>query len=427
MGEWDLVVAAALVLGYAAVARRLSGTMVTAAIVFTTAGLLAGDDGLGWFQAQITSSQLNVLTTSTLTVVLFADASRIDLRALRHEYAVPTRLLGIGLPLTILAGTGVGLVVLDGFDLWPAALLAAILAPTDAALGQATVSDPRVPSRVRQGLNIESGLNDGLCVPLVAIFLALSEAEEGVSGRSAAIVVAEEIGFGLIGGLAAGVVGALVLDQARRRDWVDGPGRQVLLLAVPALAFGLADALGGSGFIAAFVAGIVFGRTARTHVPEPHLVEQIGAVLTMVTFLAFAATALGPALGELDVRVVLYALLSLTVVRMVPVAIALAGTGARHPTVAFAGWFGPRGLASIVFGLELLDEPGMTDTGAIVTVVAVTVAFSVYLHGLSAGPWTAAYGRWYTEHRRTHDLMESRPAPHQRTRLGRAAVDGDPP
>ena len=427
MGEWDLVVASSLVLGYAAVARRLSGTVVTAAIVFTTAGLLMGDDGVGWFQAQVTSTQLHVLTTSTLTVVLFGDASRIDLRALRREYAVPTRLLGIGLPLTILAGTAVGLVVLDGFTLWPAALLAAILAPTDAALGQATVTDPRVPTRIRQGLNVESGLNDGLCVPLVAIFLALAEAEEGVSGKSAAIVIAEEIGFGLLGGLAAGVLGAVVLDQARRRDWVDGPGRQVLLLAVPALAFGIADALGGSGFIAAFVAGIVFGQTARTHVPEPHLVEQVGAVLTMVTFLAFAATVLGPALGELDASVVLYAVLSLTVVRMVPVAIALVGTGARRPTVAFAGWFGPRGLASIVFALELLDTQGMTDTGTIAAVVAVTVAFSVYLHGFTAAPWTTAYGDWYTAHRRTHDLMESRPAPHQRTRLGRAEVGGDTP
>lgn len=418
MGEWDLVIAAALVLGYSAVARRLSGTFVTTAIVFTTAGLLVGDEGLGWFEAQISSSQLGVLTTAALTVVLFADATRIDLPALREEYAVPARLLGVGLPLTIAAGTGAALLLVDGLGLWAAALLATILAPTDAALGQATVTDRRVPSRIRQGLNVESGLNDGLCVPLVAIFLALVEADEGLSRSSAVRIVAEEIGYGIAGGLVAGFVGAVVLDQARRRDWVDAFGRQVLLLAVPALAFGLADAVGGSGFIAAFVAGIVFGRSARTHVPEPHLVEQVGAVLTMLTFLAFAAVALGPVLADLDPLWVVYGIASLTLVRMAPVAVALAGTGARPATVAFAGWFGPRGLASIVFALELVETSGMAEATTIVAVVAVTVGLSIYLHGASAGPWTARYAGWYAVHRRTgHDLMESVDVGHHRTRM----------
>lgn len=424
MGEWDLALAAGLVLGWATVAGRFRGTALTAPIVFVGAGLLLGDEALGLFEADIGTDALTALTTAALVLVLFADAVRIDLRALRAEAGLPERLLGVGLPLTILAGTGLALLLFDVLDLWTAALLATILAPTDAALGQATVTDQRLPLRIRQGLNVESGLNDGLCVPLVAVFLALAEAEEGVTGVSAARKIVEEIGFGALGGLAAGVLGAVLLHQAHERGWCGAGARQLGVLAVPALAFGLAAPLGGSGFIAAFVAGAAFGRVSGDDAPEPLFTEELGTLLQFVTFLAFGAILLGPVLVEVDLRTVVYAVLSLTVVRMVPVALSLLGSGVRRPTVLFLGWFGPRGLASIVFGLDLVGESGLDATPVILQVIAVTVGLSVLLHGVSAAPWSRRYGDWYRRNPRPENLMESASVEDHRLRGSSLAPTG---
>ena len=292
-------------------------------------------------------------------------------------------------------------------------MLAVVLACTDAALGQAVVTDERIPSRVRQGLNVESGLNDGLCVPIFFIAIAVAEADAGTSsGHAATNLVLEQIGYGLLGGIPAGIVGALALRFSARRGLIEPHWMQILTAASALLAAGIASALGGSIFIAAFTGGFVFGalrQDAGGHVSK--LVDEGGELFDAVTFIVFGAVILGPVLDELTWQVVLYAVLSLTVVRMLPVALALLGTGARRATVAFLGWFGPRGLASIVFAVILIDDAELPHLRTLVLAIAATIALSVYVHGLTANPLTERYVRWWTSHPRdAQPPMESVPA-----------------
>jgi NhaP-type Na+/H+ or K+/H+ antiporter len=366
-------------------------------MVFTAAGLVFGVEALGLIDPSATGAAVKTLAEATLAVVLFSDASRIDLNALRRTLGIPARLLGIGLPLTILAGFVVGMALLGDLA-WPEALLLAIiLAPTDAALGQAVVTSPRLPARVRQSLNVESGLNDGICVPLFFVALAVALAEDGAIGDGAAAeLVLEKIGYGVLGGVVAGAVAAAVIVFAGGRRFVDATWLQVVPLAGALLGYGLAEAIGGSGFIAAFVGGMVFGGLRRRRGGDvSHLMEQSGAVLAAITFVVFGAILLGPALGDLTWQIALYAVLSLTIVRMVPVAIAMLGTSARRPTVAFLGWFGPRGAASIVFALLLLEEDNaLPNQGVILATVFVTVGLSVLAHGATAAPLATRYANW---------------------------------
>ena len=394
--HWQLAVLALVLLGFAAISARIEGTPVTAPMVFTAAGLLVGVEALGVVDPSVSGPGVRTLAEATLTVVLFSDASRIDLGALRRSLGIPTRLLGIGLPLTILGGFVAAVVVLGDLA-WPEALLVAIiLAPTDAALGQAVVTSPRLPTRVRQSLNVESGLNDGICVPFFLVALAVAQAEEGAIGEGAAAeLVLEKIGFGIVGGVFAGALAAGVIVHAGGRRLVAETWLQVVPLAGALLAFGLAEAIDGSGFIAAFVGGLVFGGLRRHRGGEvSYLVEQTGSVLAAVTFVVFGAILLGPAIGEATWRIVLYAVLSLTMVRMLPVALAMLGTGARRPTVGFLGWFGPRGAASIVFALLLLEDDALPHQDVILTTVFVTVGLSILAHGASAAPLSTRYANW---------------------------------
>jgi NhaP-type Na+/H+ or K+/H+ antiporter len=422
--HWELVVVAVVLLAFAAISRRIDGTPITAPLVFTAAGLLVGADALGLVEAEATGEEVKILAEATLTVVLFSDASRIDLAALRRTLGIPVRLLGIGLPLTILAGFLAALAVLGDLS-WPEALvLAIILAPTDAALGQAVVTSPRLPVRVRQSLNVESGLNDGICVPFFFVALAIALAEDGAIGDGRAVgLVAEKIGLGTAAGVLAGALAAAVVVHGGRRRWVDETWLQIVPLAGALLAFGLAEAIGGSGFIAAFVGGLVFGGLRRHRGGDvSYLIEQSGAVLGAVTFVVFGAALLGPALGELTWQIALYAVLSLTVVRMLPVALALLGSGARRPTVAFLGWFGPRGAASIVFALLLLEEEALPGQSVILATAFVTVGLSVLAHGLTAAPFAGRYADWH-DARVAETPVESAAEEEQRWRLQR---EGEP-
>jgi NhaP-type Na+/H+ or K+/H+ antiporter len=410
----SLVVIAAIFLAYAACSRRLAGTPITAAIVFVGAGFVFGTRGFGWLHAAYGEHAISVLAEATLVVVLFVDAARIDLPTLRQEYTVPARLLGIGLPLTIVAGTIAGALVLPSITWAEAAVLAIVLAPTDAALGQAVVTDPSLPSRVRQGLNVESGLNDGMCVPLLTIALAIAQAETGeTSAAHATKLVVEAIGWGVFGGVVAGLVASYVLRAVRARGWIESHWLQVVPVIAAVGAYGMADSYGGSGFIAAFVGGVVFGRLAGQESSAAAFSEELGGVLNGATFIVFGAAVLGSQWSRIGAAEIVYALLSLTLVRMVPVALAMLGSGARPPTVLFLGWFGPRGLASIVFGVVVLEAGGLPHTSTLVTTVTVTVAMSVVAHGLTAAPLARRYAGW---HAARHAPMESKPAPHQRWR-----------
>jgi NhaP-type Na+/H+ or K+/H+ antiporter len=417
MGAWALATVALLLLAFSAISGRLERSVVTPAIFFTSAGLLAGPV-FGLIDLRIGSEPVKLLAEATLTLVLFADASRISFPALRREFAVPVRLLGIGLPLTIAAGTLAGVGLLPGVSLVEALVLSIMLACTDAALGQAVVTDARVPSRIRQGLNVESGLNDGICVPLFFIALGLAEWDEGTLSEHAAVrLVLEEIGYGLVAGVAAGVLGALALRLARRLP-VELHWLQILTVATAVLAAGIASGLGGSIFIAAFTAGFLFGVLGRDRGGEvSYLVDEGGEMLNAVTFIVFGAVILGPALDELGWEVLAYAVLSLTVVRMLPVALSLLGSRARRPTVAFVGWFGPRGLATIVFAVILLDESSLPHERTLLLAVVTTIGISVLAHGLSSRPLTNRYVSWYASHPREQlPSMESVPAAEHRRR-----------
>src|SRR3954469_6979637 len=436
--EWSVALIAFGLLGAAAISRRLTGSSLTPAMLFVAYGLLIGSQALDGIDIASTSSTVRTLAEATLALVLFCDASRIELDHLRSELSIPTRLLGIGLPLTIALGAVAAAAVFDALTVGEAVILGVILAPTDAALGQSVVIEPRVPERIRQGLNVESGLNDGICVPLLFAAVAVADVESQISGgRSAGTLLLEEIGYGIVGGVAAGVLVGVIMTYATRRDLVSGAWAQVIPAAGAGLAYGIAVGLHGSGFIAAFVAGVVF-RLALGRDPERdnRLAEEAGDVLNGVTFVLFGAVLLGPALTELSWQIALYAALSLTVVRMVPVALAMLGSNARPPTVAFLGWFGPRGLASIVFAVIVVEESALPHERLIVLAIYVTVGLSVLAHGLTAAPLAARYARWYEHHPPTHHGMESadtqvtRPrraaATHERGRRIRTAPSGRP-
>jgi NhaP-type Na+/H+ or K+/H+ antiporter len=316
------------------------------------------------------------------------------LSVLRRVEAIPVRLLLIGLPLTIAFGLGLAWLIFQDLGFFEIALIATMLAPTDAALGKAVVTNPAVPARVRESLNVESGLNDGICVPVILFFIALAAGSVEAS-ESAALVVKlplEVIGIGLVVGFVLAVLGGYALRTCANRGWVSGTWLQMPIIALALLCFGLAQWLGGSGFIASFVGGLTFGALTKHH-KEQYLdaAEGTADAVAMVTWFAFGTVALGLLLKGLSWQVLLYAVLSLTIVRMLPVILCLIGKGLRLDTQLFIGWFGPRGLASIVFVVMVIGEklPG-NDT--IVAVVMWTIVLSVVLHGLSANLLASAYG-----------------------------------
>jgi NhaP-type Na+/H+ or K+/H+ antiporter len=417
--EWSLTIVALALIAVATVSKPLSGSPITPAILFVSIGLLVGPKVLDEIDISSTSSTARALAEATLALVLFSDSSRIDLGALRREVSVPIRLLGIGLPLTIVLGALAAGVIFGELTFWEAAIVGVILAPTDAALGQAVVTDPRVPGRIRQGLNVESGLNDGICVPLLFAAVAAADVESGISGgRTGITLLLEEVGYGIVGGVAAGLLIGAVVIYAGRKDLIEGAWRQVIPAAGAALAYGTAAALHGSGFIGAFVAGMVFRAVIRRDPGEINrFTEEVGSVLNGVTFIIFGAILLGPALGELSWELALYAVLSLTVVRMVPVAIAMLRSHVRLPTLGFLGWFGPRGLASIVFGVIVIEESQLPHEHLIVLATYLTVGLSVFAHGLTAAPLADRYADWFERHPRDKTPpMESAPVGVTRTR-----------
>ena len=399
----DLTIFAAVGMLYAVLSARLGRTVVTSAIFFLTAGILLGDAVLGWFSVEADSGVLRLIAETTLALVLFSDASKINLGALTRELAVPARLLGIGLPLTIVAGIASALLVFPGLSVVEAALLAIAVAPTDAALGQTVVSDERVPSRIRQGLNVESGLNDGLCVPLLLIALAFASAEGGADTEPVRLVL-EEIGFGIVGGLVAGILGAVAVRIGRKRGWTAQAWAPLVPLAATGLAYGLATVLHGSGLIAAFTAGLAFGAIASSEEEKAaEMIETVGDAFSAATFLVFGASIVPIMLDGMGWAPLVFAVLALTIVRMVPVALALLGTGARTPTVAFVGWFGPRGLASIVFAVLILQGEPIPNLHLILATISLIVILSVYAHGLSALPLTERYVAWFRDHPRSEE------------------------
>lgn len=410
----EVLIFAVTVFGFALVSKVLVTSPLTGPMVFTTVGLVVGVAGWGWFELTPDGATLSVLVQATLALVLFTDAARIRLGSVRQDALIPARLLGIGLPLTLVAGTVAAGAVFTQLSWAEALLLAAVLTPTDAALGQSVVSDDHLPVRVRQSLNIESGLNDGIMVPVVTVALALVAAGERPEAGGWIAFAFQQIGFGVVSGVVVGGVGGFALDRFARAGRVDGAYRQLATLALAAAAFATADLAGGSGLVSAFVAGMVFGVVAEQPPGAQDFTQDEGDLLTAITLLFFGSVVAGPVFGELTWRVAAYVALSLTVVRMVPVLLALAGSGTLLRTRLFIAWFGPRGLASLLFAL-LVTESLTGDNADLIFVTAVwTVLVSVYVHGLTAGPLASRLGAVLA--RMPHTQAENAPSPWHPTR-----------
>ena len=399
---------ATLLLAYALVSGKLEGTALTAPLVFVSVGFLVGDGGLGIAEVDAGHGAIHVIAELTLILVLFTDAARIDLNQFRKDHDLPARMLLVGLPLTVLAGAVTASTFFPSFSMWEAALLAALLAPTDAALGQSVVSAKAVPIRIRQSINIESGLNDGIALPAVLLFAALAGTGDETRAASDWLQFGlMQVTLGPIAGAMVGYAGARLIDTAAERGWATTAFQGIGTLSLAVLAYVLAEMIGGNGFISAFISGMVFGNSIRhecTFLFE--FMESEGQLLMLLTFFVFGAALLPKGFVNIDITIIAYALLSLTVIRMIPIALSLLGTGIRLPTYLFLGWFGPRGLASILFVLLILEDAEVPHSAEILAITVVTVALSVILHGISAAPLASLYGRLA---QRMGDCEESKP------------------
>ena len=273
---------------YGAISRRASRGGLTPPMWFLLVGWVLGSGALGLITLPVDSAAVSTLAELALVLVLFTAVARIDLACLRHEESLPLRLLSVGLPLTVVSGAVVAAVIFPAFGLLEAVLLAAILSPTDAALGQAVVSDRRVPVRIRQSLNVESGLNDGLVLPLVLITASLAGAaveNRGDLGYWTGFVLLQLV-LGPSIGVAWGYGGGRLVDWASRRAWMTDPFERLSVLGIAVCAFASAELVGGNGFIAAFMAGLTLGNSARgtcSHLYE--FGEAEGQLLTLLVFL----------------------------------------------------------------------------------------------------------------------------------------------
>lgn len=388
-----LAITVALI-AYGLMSRKLEGSVLTGPMLFTAFGLVAGPALFGIVPLQIDNQAVHLLAEVTLILVLFSDAANIDLAQLRRDHNLPVRMLLIGMPMTIVLGTAVALLFFGNLGFWEAALLAVILVPTDAALGQAVVSNKLVPVRIRQALNVESGLNDGIALPFVLIFAALASAMHGDTGAGEWLLFgAKQVVLGPIAGIAMGYFGGKLVARCYRTQWMSETAEGMIALGLAFGAFALAELVHGNGFIAAFVAGLTFGNTLKYRCKFLYeFAESEGQILILLTFAAFGAAMLPHALSVATLAYIAFAIAALTVVRMLPVHLSLMGTGIKPVTSGFLGWFGPRGLASVLFVLLILEEVDVENEATIFAVVIFTVALSVLLHGVTAGPAARRYG-----------------------------------
>lgn len=385
---------------YLAFAGQLARWSITMPMLFLALGLLIGLGSLEVLGGSFESESLQFLAELTLALILFADASMLNLRQVLDDAELPGRLLIIGLPLCMVLGAVAMRLFYPEMPLGMGLLIAAILAPTDAALGLPVFTDERIPTRIRNALNVESGLNDGIVTPFVSLFMSLTLAEEGVALSNWILSSVAQLALGIAVGLALGWLGGRLLLEVRRNGWASGTSEKLAILALALACYFLAVAVGGNGFVAAFVGGIVFGAKSKRHLMEDaEFTEEVGTLLSLGVWTLFGAlvgaAAIVNDLFSFGWSPILYAILSLTVIRMIPVALGLMGTGLRRDTVALMGWFGPRGLASVVFGLLAIlsfEEMGQA-TEPLALVVTWTVILSVFAHGLTAQPLVGWYAR----------------------------------
>ena len=392
----ELAILAIMFFLYNIFAGRLEQTVVTGPMIFVALGFLLGPLAFGIYGGDASSNELRFITDLALATVLFSDAANANLRTLKKQYQIPVRMLLLGLPGVMLLGFAAAILLIDDITVLEAAILGTMLAATDAALGKAVISDMTVPSRVREGLNVESGLNDGLCVPVLLVFIALARGDTDNDSDGAIFaltLVAQELGVGLIVGILLAIIGSWLLAHCSIRGWISKARVQMTIVALAIAAFAIAQHFHGSGYIAAFSGGLMFGYlNGRSAAMEVLGTESAGESLAMLTWFIFGAAVVGHGRDVFSLDVVIYAALSLTVIRMLPIFLSLTGSGEKAPVKLFLGWFGPRGLASIVFVMIVVNE-NVAGAEKLSSVVVTTVVMSLILHGLTAKPFAAWLSR----------------------------------
>jgi NhaP-type Na+/H+ or K+/H+ antiporter len=392
----SLAILALFSCAYSLIAGKIDKGSISGPILFCIFGVLMGPQVLNHFPMAGDIGTIKILAELTLALVLFTDAAGADLSVLRQNARIPIRLLMIGLPLTLALGYGLGMALFDGVALLELGLLATMLAPTDAALGKPVVTNKKVPAEFREGLNVESGLNDGICVPILLVLLELATGETNHEGGGLSLVLshfAAEIGIGAAVGVSLVLITVSLGKYSQRHGWIAKDWAMTATITLALACFALAQSIGGSGFIAAFIGGLtmnqILGKKAHPWLEET---ESAGDLFSLVTWIAFGALAIDLSAAAFDWRILLYGVLSLTVIRMVPVFLALSGIGLSMEAKLFTGWFGPRGLASVVFCVMILDAQ-LPSSKLLAHVVVVTVLLSIILHGITANAWANGFAK----------------------------------
>lgn len=384
------------VLNAAAVSRRIQTTSITLPMLYTVFGLILSEKGLGLINVDLENEFVQIIAELTLVLVLATDASRINLHRVRKDHNLPTRLLVIGLPLTMIMGTAVAFGLFSGIPFWEAAIIGIMLSPTDASLGLAVVTNPKVPVRIRQTLNIESGLNDGIAMPFLLMAISFAAAETSNNPGFWFTFAGKQVVLGILAGVVVGFFGVKLLQWGQDSGWMSIEFQKISALSIGLLAYGAAEIIGGNGFIAAFVTGATAGhfyRGKRSNMLYEFAEVEVQFMMMLTFMIVFGAIMLPTALNNINGTVLLYALLSLTIIRILPVAISMAGAKISWLTINFLGWFGPRGIASILYLFTVLEEENLASTNLIYTAVLITVLLSILFHGITAVPGAAYYSK----------------------------------
>ncbi len=407
MHDYPIIIFAALLAYIFGLFSKLSErSPITGPMVFVAVGIAAGPLGFGWLKVSVNAELVRVVAEITLVLILFVDASLINLPALIRTRGIPLRLLLIGLPLTMLLGILIAWPMFPGLTIWMLALMALILSPTDAALGQAVVKSESVPERIRQAINVESGLNDGIALPPILLCIAVLAGDPSRqlgSGFWSDFIFSQLI-YGPLMGAAVGWLGGFLVDRASRAGWMNETFQRLVSASLAMLAYSAAEMVHGNGFIAAYFGGLLLGvrsHTVRERVQE--FGEAEGQQLALYIFLLFGLVLVPAALPCWDIQAWVYAILSLTIIRMLPVALSLIGSGLDRPSIGFIGWFGPRGIASILYLIIAVGKLGAKGFEYLLSVIVLTVLLSVLAHGLTAIPLAGAYGRYLSGKNRPVD------------------------
>lgn len=395
-----ILIIALVILGYGYFSKLLFRFNISGPMIFAAVGIFLSPLGIGSSETKLNSELVRTTAEFALILVLFSDASRLNLKRLRQEWSIPVRLLFVGLPITIVAATLMAQSIFPNETTVYLLMMALILAPTDAALGKAVVTDKKVPEKIRSSINVESGLNDGIVFPiLITVVAMIMGGQEHTQNNNWIGYVAQQILFGTMIGSAVGYIGGHLSTKVIQNGWMEPNYHNLVPIALAILSYFLAEYFGGNGFIAAFFAGLFVGNYSedlRHHVEN--FVESEGDLLILISFLVFGFVFIPAIIDYWDLSVFLYAILSLTVLRMIPVAISLIGTKFDLLTVLFIGWFGPRGIASVLYVLIVVNKIGtIKGHETIYAVISLTILLSIILHGLSAQPLARLYGRTHKD------------------------------